>query len=555
MKQLKPFSSKLAAIVLTLLLASCSAAESGEHNPEPGSEPVLETSTEPAGTEPVSEPDTEPASESTSEPDVEEVDITQIIVDNFSLLAQVPRPSHHEEKINAFLMDWARQMGFDPRTDESMNITFDVPATEGMENYPLVVLQGHMDMVVAVKDGKEFDPLEDPITVIRNVDANTLTADGTSLGADDGSGVSIIMAVAQGHTAHGPLRVLITTDEEDGMEGAFGMSGEWLEGVSYLINIDNETSDEVLVSTAAGDSVRATAAADYQKTAGDLTLKIELNGLLGGHSGVMIGEGRCNGIVGLATFLKELKDAGISFELASFDGGFASNVIPASAACTLVVKSTDKEAVEAQAAKYLEQLSQKYTGIEDGITFTVSETESPLQGVVSAAFADGYVRFLTEMIDGVYTMSADMEGLVESSSNLGIATLNEDGAYFSTFIRSSVAALETEILDAQLALAKECGFETESVKMADAWPYDPNSELLALTKDIYKMQNGEDIKVVAVHAGLECGTFKLLAPEVDMISIGPDVVNAHTINETLYLDSIPKLWKLVCELLVRIGSR
>ena len=471
-------------------------------------------------------------------------DIIDCVVDNMSLISQVPRPSHHEEKISAFLMDWAKQCGFSPIQDEALNVCFDVPATEGMENYPLMVLQGHMDMVVAVADDKEFDPLEDPITMIRDDVAGTLTADGTSLGADDASGLAVMMAIAEGRMNHGPLRIIVTVDEEDGMEGTFSMSPDWLEGAAYLINIDSEVSDEVLVSTSAGDSVRGTGTVDMREAFGNLALQIEISGLKGGHSGMEIDKGRLNGVIALAGFLKELDDKGIASELAAFSGGTASNAIPSKAVCSIVIDAADREAVQTLAEDYLAGLQQAYAGIEDGILFEVTELDG-IPPVVRRETYDSAIRFMTEIIDGVQTMSKDMEGLVESSSNLGIFTLDEEGVSFATYVRSCVAELETDMIDAQLSLADECGYEAKVVKMADAWPYDPDSRLLALTREIYREQNGEEVNVVATHVGLECGTFKQMNPEVDMISIGPDIDDAHTVNETLHLASIPKLWNLI----------
>ena len=199
------------------------------------------------------------------------------------------------------------------------------------------------------------------------------------------------------------------------------------------------------------------------------------------------------------------------------------------------------------------ELKEAYAGIEDGMSLRVTEEDSVPQ-VLSEEDRESLVRFMTELIDGVNTWSADMDGLVESSSNLGIFTLDENGISGSSYIRSSVGEKEQEILDAQAALASSCGYETETVKMADPWPYDPDSRLLAMTKEIYLAQNGEEINVSAVHAGLECGTFKLLNPDLDMISIGPDISDAHTIRETLYLDSVPKVWNLLAELLIQIGK-
>jgi len=409
-----------------------------------------------------------------------------------------------------------------------------------------------MDMVVAVADGKAFDPLRDPITVIRNEADNTLSADGTSLGGDDGIGCAMIMAAAQGKMDHGPLRALITVDEEDGMDGAFNLDASWLEGASFLINIDNEASDEVLVSTAAGDSIRSTADMQFRKPAGDLAVTVTLSGLRGGHSGVEIDKGRLNALIGLAGFLKELDREGIDCELASFEGGTASNAIPAKASCCIVLNAADRDALTHAADVYFGDLEAAYAGIEDGLAYSLKEEQS-LPLTVSQVQKQNVIRYMTEIIDGVYTWSADKEGLVESSSNLGLFSLDQGGLTAVTYIRSSSGPLQQEILEAQKKLAAECGFDTEHVRMADPWPYDPDSRLLALTQEIYREQNGEDISVVAVHAGLECGTFKTLNPDLDMISIGPDLWDAHTIHETLYLDSVPKVWRLMEGLLAGIG--
>ena len=471
-------------------------------------------------------------------------EIIDTIVDNFMILTKVPRPSHHEEKISAFLYDWAKNAGFNPEKDAANNIKFDVPATKGLEDKPLVILQGHMDMVVAVADGKTFDPLNDPITAIRNDEKGTLTADGTSLGTDDGAGVSTILSVAQGKMEHGPLRMIITVDEEDGMYGAFNISKTWFDGATYLINIDNETSDEVLVSTAAGDGIYATKKVDFVNTTKNKALNITISNLQGGHSGVEIDKGRLNGIIGLASLLKEFDDNGILYELSSFDGGTASNAIPAKASTIIVVNAEDVDKIKTKVTEYNKSLNDKFKGIEENIQIDVSDVNE-LPQVVSKEVNDNLIKFITTIINGVYSMSKDMKDLVESSSNLGIVKLNKDGISITVYNRSSSPEKETEINDSQKSLAKECGYEIETTKMAEPWKFDPNSKLLEICKEVYKEQNKEDIKVVALHAGLECGCFKNMKPDLDMISIGPDLSDVHSIKETLYLNSIPKVWHLL----------
>ena len=481
-------------------------------------------------------------------------EIIAYVVESFEKLAAVPRPSHHEEKIGAFFMEWAKEQGFSPVQDEVGNIMIDVPATEGLEDLPLCILQGHMDMVVAVADGKAFDPLNDPISVIWNKDTNTLTADGTSLGADDGSGCVLIMAAAQGKIAHGPLRLLITVDEEDGMEGAFGMDAAWLNGAKYLINIDNEAAGQVLVSSASGDGVHATGKLDFSDAKGDMAITVELSGLPGGHSGVEIDKGRPNAIIEMAKFLKTLEEQEIEWELASFEGGNASNAIPSKAAFTIVIDSKDKDKLEQAGNSFVEKMVSEMTkaGISGEDCHLYFNQEETVPKTISREQRDNAIRFLTEVIDGVYTMSADLEGLVESSSNLGIFQLNENGVSAVAYLRSSSPEKEEEIRESHIALAKACGYETEVSKMADAWPVNPDSRLTEIAKEVYKGFAGKDIDIVAIHAGLECGTFHILSPEIDMISIGPDIHEPHSIKETLDLDSMPETWRLLEGILAKL---
>jgi dipeptidase D len=479
-------------------------------------------------------------------------EIINKVVDNFKLLAQVPRPSHHEERISEFLAGWAKQQGFKVQRDKHNNIMFDVPATPGYEALPLAILQGHMDMVCVAAEGVTFDPLKDPIKVVRDDKAGTLTAAGTSLGGDNGAGVAIIMLAAQGGLKHGPLRVLITTDEEDGMEGAFGLNPDWLAGARYLINLDDEASDEVLVSTAAGDSVKVTGTVTLQKPAGDTAVRLELRGLKGGHSGSEIDKGRCNGLIAMARLLKDLRDQGLEYGLVSFGGGTASNAIPAKADAVIMIKAADREALKKNTDTYFRSLQKKYEGIEDGIQLLIKDVPAAGQ-VLSAKDRDNAILFMDAIIDGVNTWSADMKGLVESSSNLGIFTADKNGIAARTYVRSSVGELQEHILQSQEELVLRCFYHSEVVKMADPWPYNPNSKLLALAKQAYKKLNGEEIKVVAVHVGLECGTFAVLNPKLDMISIGPDLKDVHSPKETLYLNSIPKTWNLLQELLLQLN--
>ena len=478
-----------------------------------------------------------------------DTEIIDAVIDNFLEIAKIPRPSHHEEKISQFLMDFAINQGLNPVRDNYNNVMYEIPATKGLEDKPLGILQGHMDMVVAVEKGKDFDPLNDSITAIRDDISGILTANGTSLGADDGIGLSIIMAVTQGKMPHGKLRIIITVDEEDGMIGALHISSSWLEDASFLINIDNEWSNQILVSTAAGDSLNASKSVEYKNAEGNKAIQVEISNLIGGHSGVEIDKGRLNGIIALAKFLKALNNQSVDYELSSFEGGTAPNAIPTEAKAILVINSADLNEIKQKMEDYCDTLNKTYEKVENEIICTVTELNR-IPKIVSSTEKNNLINFLIEVINGVYTMSENMEGLVESSSNLGIIKMTPLSEFLEiiTNIRSSNAEKETEIINQQKNLALANGFENKYIDIkhsADAWEYDPNSKLIELAKTIYKKQNNEDVEVVAVHAGLECGIFKKLNKELDMISIGPDIVDAHTIREALYLNSIPRIWNLL----------
>ena len=209
-----------------------------------------------------------------------------------------------------------------------------------------------------------------------------------------------------------------------------------------------------------------------------------------------------------------------------------------------MVSAEDKDRISQLAAEYQSGLEAAYAGVEQGICLTVSASDA-VPAVVSEEYRQSMIRFMAGITDGVYTMSPDMEGLVESSSNLGVAALNADGFHAGILMRSSVARLEEELLNILLRHAEACGLEVSAVRTALPWAFDPNSRLMVLAQEVYREQNGEEINVVAVHAGLECGVFKVLNPSLDMISIGPDLENVHTPGEVLYLKSIPKTWRLL----------
>ena len=484
----------------------------------------------------------------------EELAVATHVIENFVALAGVPRPSHHEEKVSAFLVSWAKEMGLEPVQDKVLNVIFDVPATEGCEDYPRVGVQGHMDMV-CVGDSPDYDPENDPIKVAVDYENATMTAEGTSLGADDGIGCAIIMSMVQGLAPHGPLRVIITVDEEDGMTGIMNIDPATVADLKYLINVDSEVSDSVTVSTAGGVEIDISDSGDYGKAPeGDLAVTVTVSGLAGGHSGVDINKGRLNAIYVLDSVLEALTKEGIAYEIASMEGGTASNAIPPKAAAMLVIQAEDLEKAGSVAKEQEAAWKESAGETEPGLEIAVAAADTVPDTVVTGEEAGKTRALLDGLVNGVYTMSEEIEGLVESSSNLGVLKLAPEGLTACCYERSSNAEKTEEILAIDRKVIEENGLSAEYLPSGDAWPYNPDSVLLPLTEKVYQEQNGSDIKVEALHATLECGTFAVMNPGLDMVSIGPDLENVHSTSEMLYLRTIPKTFNLLAGILAGIAE-
>lgn len=473
------------------------------------------------------------------------------VLENFEMLAAIPRPSHHEEEIGAFLLEWAQAQGFDAWQDAVGNVIFDLPATPGCEDAPVVALQAHMDMV-AVSTDPDFDPVNTPITIIRTEE--TLTADGTSLGADDGIGLSILMYYACNGEQHGPMRCIITVNEEDGMTGIQGLDASVVADVRYLINLDAETLGEAIVSTAAGLRTQAEQSPLRTQPTLDTALLIELSGMQGGHSGLMIGAGKINAAQAMGQLLAYLSEQGIAYELDSINSGSSANAIPNQAEALLVVDQADAQRVQELLTQRTAELAAAYSASDPDVTISIEPTELP-QTVFDGEQAANIVSFAALVFDGVHTMSQTVDGLVESSSNLGVFRANEDEVTSSLFARSSQEALLNAIGLQQLRLAQMCGFSATQARSSDAWPADPDSELQALMGQVYFDQTGEELVLTYLHAGLECGTFARLNENLDMISIGPEIHDVHSVNETLYLSSVVPVYRMLEETLVRLSQK
>lgn len=476
--------------------------------------------------------------------------VLEAVLAEFNELAKIPRQSHHEEEISDYLASWAKDQGFDYVQDDLNNIIIEVPATEGYEDAPLTILQGHMDMVCVADEGVNYDPLTDPIKVIRSDE--TLTAEGTSLGADNGIGVAMTQyLITADDINHGPLRALFTVNEEDGFTGALGIDAKYFQDATYLINCDSEAYGEVTESCAGGNTYNFSRPNSWTPTRGDQAYKISLLGLLGGHSGVEIHLNRANAIKNVADALSYLSRNGVTIELAAFEGGQAMNAIPAAATATVVIAAADSQAFEELMAKTVKQFGQTYSKIEEDFAFTYETTDLPAQ-VLSEVDGKNFLNLVAGIQDGVHTISQFADDLIESSSNLGLAKIEEGSTTLGVFARSSADLHLSQYSLTYQALADMAGYQVEFGPPDPSWPLDPDNPLRDMYVSEFNAYAGEDPQMIAIHAGLECGCFGEKNDDLKMISVGPYLTDVHTPKETLYLETVAPATVVLANLLEAI---
>lgn len=467
---------------------------------------------------------------------------------NFYLLTQVPRPSGHLEKVTAFLLDWAKEKGIEAHTDAAGNVLMYKPASAGMEHCKTVTLQGHMDMVPQKASDSNHDFENDPIETY--IDGEWVRARGTTLGADDGMAVATIMAIMEDDTlCHGPLEGFITADEETTMYGVNHMQPGELKG-EILLNLDNETHGEMIIGSAGG--VNLTAALSYREEetdSDDAALCITLSGLLGGHSGLEINEGRGNANKMMARLVQ---DAIANFDacLASWQGGNMRNAIPREATVVLTFPKENAEAFKEVIGEWRDTFIGEYGSVEQQLALTCADAPLPAH-IVPAEIQDNLVNALCACHNGVFRFIPEVPAIVETSSNLAIVEIGDGEAMFKVLIRSSRDSMReclSESLESAFSMA---GMKVTLDGEYPAWQPNPQSEIVELMKQTYRDLFGEDNHVQVIHAGLECGVIGAHCPGMDMVSFGPTLRSPHTPNERCLIPSVEKYWRFVLETLKR----
>jgi dipeptidase D len=473
-----------------------------------------------------------------------------LIWKHFYGLTQVPRPSKKEEKVRAYLRQLITDLGLPFEEDEVGNIVVRKPGTPGFENAPSVVMQGHVDMVCEKNKGTEHDFDNDPIKAY--VDGDWVTADGTTLGADNGIGVAAALAVLEANDLqHGPIEVLCTIDEETGLTGAKALKPGFLKS-EIMLNLDSEEDGALYVGCSGGMDTAGVMTLQYgDAPAGYTAIDIMVAGLKGGHSGLDIHSGRGNAIKFLARILHELRGKG-DVKLASISGGSKRNAIPREAECTICVPDAMKAAVLAECEALNAVFLNEIGNVEPGLKISAQPSNGGGKAIADAQFAT-LVDVLYAMPHGVLKMSADIPGLVETSTNLATLAIEDGDLVIGTSQRSSV---ESEKIDAVNQISAAFRTAGLTLKYGDGYPgWKPNMQSKALlhTKAAHLELFGVEPEIKAIHAGLECGLIGEVFPKMDMISFGPTIMGAHSPDEKLEIKTVEKFWNLVVKVLENIA--
>jgi len=472
-----------------------------------------------------------------------------VMWNNFADLNAVPRPSKKEERVIQFIKSFGETLNLPTYVDEVGNVIIKKPATIGMEDRVTVVLQSHLDMVHQKNAATDFDFNTQGIEMF--VEGDWVKANGTTLGADNGIGVASIMALLESTTIpHPALEALFTIDEETGMTGALALKGGLLDG-SIMLNLDTEDDDELTIGCAGGVDITASGTYTSEHAKHIIAYKILVKGLTGGHSGMDIHRGRGNANKIMNRLLLNLT-RDLTIEIASIDGGSLRNAIPRESVSVITVGDANNLKKSIQEFESIIQAEYKTT--DPNVVITIEETEIPTQ-VVSADFQYKLLRSIYACPFGIYRMSSDIAGLVQTSNNVA-RVIVKDGTYqIQCLTRSSV---DSEKLDLQHAITS--AFELMGANIVAAgsypgWTPKPSAPIVKLMSDLYKERYHSEAKVSACHAGLECGILGTNYPEMQMISFGPNIKGAHSPDERAQISSVQKYWGFLLETLVRIPKK
>ncbi|MDT7833338.1 aminoacyl-histidine dipeptidase [Flavobacteriaceae bacterium S356] len=471
---------------------------------------------------------------------------------HFSDLNAVPRPSKKEERVIQFMVDFGKQLQLETMIDSVGNVIIKKPASAGMEDRKTIVMQSHLDMVHQKNSDTIFDFDNEGIKML--IDGDWVKADGTTLGADNGLGVATIMAILSStNIEHPAIEALFTIDEETGMTGAMGLEGGILDG-EILLNLDTEEDDEIDIGCAGGVDVTATRTYALKDTPEQsIAFKISVTGLSGGHSGMDIhkGLGNANKIMNRLLY-NGFEHFGL--RITAIDGGSLRNAIPRESFAIITIDEISKEPFLFEIDELISTIKEEFSTIESNLSIVVEPTKLP-EHVMDLGVQEGLIKSIYGALNGVYKMSADMEDLVETSNNIARVIVKDENITIGCLTRSSSESSKYDLANSLRSTFELAGFDVELSGSYPGWQPNVDSEILDVLSNLYEQLHGEKARVVACHAGLECGILGQNYPEMDMISFGPTILGAHSPDERVSISSVVKFWKFVVEILKNVPKK
>ena len=473
----------------------------------------------------------------------------QAVFHYFEQMTKIPRESGNEAAISDYLVNFAKEHNLDYVQEACKNVIITKPATPGYEDAPRVILQGHMDMVCVKDDELDFNFETDALPIY--VDGDWLRTKGTTLGADNGIAVAMSLAILADDTLEHPaLTVLVTTEEETGMDGVMALDPANVPG-DILINIDSEEEGVALASCAGGvrNSLKLPIEWTELNEAGLTSYELVISGLKGGHSGIEINKCRANANKLMGRLLHYIQDLNVS--VSEVAGGEKMNAISKRAMVTVTISEDKAIELESKVKDFEVMIRAEFETSDPGVKVVAMKKE-----VVTKVFTEKTTQNLMYILQlipyGPQTMSANIEGLVESSSNIGVVEMDEHEIEFNSAVRSSVSSLKREINHRIQAIANLTGASMELIADYPEWEFETESKVRDIMKDVYQQMFGKALEVSAIHAGLECGFLSQKLGKIDMISIGPDITGAHTPKESLSIPSTERVYNFLCEVLKAI---
>ena len=476
----------------------------------------------------------------------------KIVWNHFADLNAVPRPSKKEERIIEFAVKFGEKLGLETFTDKVGNVIIRKPASTGMEDRKMVVMQGHLDMVHQKNSTTDFDFDKEGIKMF--VDGDWVKAEGTTLGADNGLGVAAIMAVLSStNISHPAIEALFTIDEETGMTGAIGLEGDVLKG-DILLNLDTEEDNEIGIGCAGGVDVTATRTYNEENSPEKIkAFSISITGLNGGHSGMDIikGLGNANKIMNRILFDGF---ANFGLRISEINGGSLRNAIPRESFSIITIDTISVEPFMFETNQLINTIKEEFLTLEPNLSIEISEVVSP-EKVMDLGVQEGFIKSIYAALNGVYKMSPVVEGLVETSNNIARIIVKNGAIKIGCLTRSSSESNKIDLANSLRSVFELSGFEVKFSGTYPGWQPNVNSEIVSIVANLYEELHGEKANIAACHAGLECGILGQNYPKMDMVSFGPNIKGAHSPDERAQISSTQKFWNFLVEILKNIPKK